>query len=122
MIGTFALSIDLTMVRAELRRPPGVSRRITRALALPACAFAIELSMKSEVAGLIDPSMSMRSIQRSCGAAAGVEDAARPRPITNSITIAIDRAMRDADRGVGRIARPLPRGFTLTVRVLPSRY
>ncbi len=53
--------------------------------------------------------------------AAGVGDAAMPRPITNSKTIAIDKAMRNADRGVSRIARPLPRGFTLIVRMLPSR-
>jgi hypothetical protein len=88
MIGNGALRIALTIFCAELSRPPGVSSRITNALAPPAWALAIASSIKSAAAGLIDPSISIRSIHRAGGGVGAESDWARARWAGDSITIA----------------------------------
>src|ERR1044071_6717442 len=67
MSGTSAPSISLTMVRVELSNPPGVSNWMISAFAPPAFARPMLSRMKSSTAGLIVPSMEIRS---TCGAAA----------------------------------------------------
>src|ERR1041385_4103121 len=69
MSGTSAPSISLTMVRVELSNPPGVSNWMISAFAPLAFARPILSRMKSSTAGLMVPSMEIRS---TCGAAASL--------------------------------------------------
>src|SRR5688572_1376213 len=64
MTGTGVPSSSLTMVRVELSSPPGVSSWMIKARASPALARPMLSRMKSSTAGLMLPSMVMRS---TCG-------------------------------------------------------
>src|SRR6185295_4907996 len=87
MSGTSAPSISLTMVRVELSNPPGVSNWMISAFAPLAFARPILSRMKSSTAGLMVPSMEIKS---TCGAAASLVCA-----ITESAT-AKDKMKQDS--------------------------
>src|SRR3990167_1480919 len=67
MIGTGAPKISLTMDRVEVKSPPGVSSWIISALAPLERARAMLSRIKSSTAGLMPPSITIRSTRATEG-------------------------------------------------------